>query len=86
MKAGHPGYLWSKYECFLIYELLKNLHIKLGRSVMGMRTWTRTTRVTKIALLVLRIEELMTIWEPRPGCVITKTVIMGSGIKGLKCK
>ena len=36
------------------YELLKNLHIKLCRSVTG----TRTTRVTTIALLVLRTGEL----------------------------
>ena len=48
------------------YELLKNLHIKLCRSVTGTRTrtrtwtWTRarTTGVTAIALLVLRTGEL----------------------------
>ena len=34
------------------YEILKNLHIKLCRSVTGTRT--RTTGVTTIALLVLR--------------------------------
>ena len=40
------------------YELLKNLHIKLCRSVTGTRT--RTTGVTAIALLVLRTSELKT--------------------------
>ena len=38
------------------YELLENLKIKLCCSVMG----TRTTGVTAIALLVLRIGELKT--------------------------
>ena len=37
------------------YELLKNLHIKLCRSVTGTRTWT--TGVTTIALLVLLYKE-----------------------------
>ena len=42
------------------YELLKNLHIKLCRSVTGMRTRTRkrTTGVTTIALFVIRTGEL----------------------------
>ena len=55
MKAGPPGYLWSKYECFLMSGCRDiNLEIKLCRSVTG----TRTTRVTAIALLVLRTGEL----------------------------
>ena len=61
MKAGPPGYLWSKYEYFLIdrlskCELLENLKIKFCRSVMGTRA--QTTGVTAIALLVLRTGEL----------------------------
>ena len=61
MKAGPPGYLWAKYECFLMsgcrdMNIWKNLEIKLCRSVTGTRT--RTTGVTAIALLVLRTGEL----------------------------
>ena len=42
------------------YELLKNLHIKLCRSVIWTqtRTWTRTHGVTTLALLVLHAGEL----------------------------
>ena len=40
------------------YELLKNLHINLCRSVAGMQTQKRTIGVTNIALLVLRTGEL----------------------------
>ena len=58
MKADPPGYLCSKYECFLktvaSYDLLKNLEIKLYHSV----TWTRPTMVTTIALVVLGTGEL----------------------------
>ena len=45
-------------EWLLKYELLKNLHIKLCRSVKGTRTWM--TGVTEIALLVLHTGELKT--------------------------
>ena len=53
--------IWTLSDEWLSrYELLKNLHIKLCRSVTGMwtRTRTRTTGVTAIALLVLCTGEL----------------------------
>ena len=59
MKAGSPGYLWSKYERFLIsgcQDMSFQKTYKLRLSVMGTRT--RTTGATTIALLVLLKGEL----------------------------
>ena len=58
MKANPTGYLWSKYECFLMwlsrYGLLENFNASVTRTRMrtGTRTGTGTwtTGVTAIAL------------------------------------
>ena len=54
MKADPPGYLRSKYECFLTSGFRVWTFEKPDGSVTG----TRTTRVTTIALLVLRTGQL----------------------------
>ena len=54
MKANPTGYLWSKYECFLMsgcqdIDFLKTL--PQSGTGTGTGTGTRTTGVTTIALL-----------------------------------
>ena len=68
----HTGKLknnWFNWSIWILsdewlsrYELLKNLHIKLGRSVTWTRTRKRTTGVTTIALFVLHTGKLKNNW------------------------
>ena len=52
MKANPTGYLWSKYECFLMSGCQDiDFEKTLPQSGTGMGTGTRTTGVTTIALL-----------------------------------
>ena len=39
MKANHPGYLWSKYECFLISGWWDILHL----SCFNIKLWNNST-------------------------------------------
>ena len=56
MKADPPGYLWSKYECFLMSGWWDILHL----SCFNVKLWSNSTNGTK-----LRTDERTNIWTER---------------------
>ena len=60
MKADPPGYLWSKYECFLMSGWWDILHL----SCFNVKLWSKSTNGTKLRTNKRRDEQKDEIYIP----------------------